>query len=447
MAIHAQPSRERLKRVLLWVVCSARPLSVSELADAVAIDEMDDIWDPDKVVFDKEGIVDDCGHLLIIRNEHLNVNSNDEATIQFIHASVRDYLSSNPALFYTPLLQGTRFPASDPSHFHSSLSQYHVYPLQQGHARVARDCLKYLMLCRGESERYFNNFMLYYASLSDDGTCQLPYPAYSLIYAAMFSGVHMDASKSENQILTSLFRPLVTGRPLHLPFQGASPGFQGTSRNIVFPNATHVKAIGCIFNDVTNNQYNMFSTDTDINSFGISFVDMFPRAMHVELINGAITVVESQLIEYSTIIFNELPSPDLFDATHVTVVGYTFNSVSGTRYDISRKSKIMISNKFSDTDCGNVRDCENVEYVTDGVTYGEIPGYQHIHHPPMEYSFHHGIRDINFNLSPRFSHCCGEYHSYQFTSSQLELEWWREQTRGRLSSDYQGSRLYNWGVR
>ena len=54
MAIHAQPSRERLKQVLLWVVCSAWPLSVSELADAVAIDEMDDIWDPDKVVFDKE---------------------------------------------------------------------------------------------------------------------------------------------------------------------------------------------------------------------------------------------------------------------------------------------------------------------------------------------------------------------------------------------------------
>ena len=175
----------------------------------------------------------------------------------------------------------------------------------------------------------------------------------------------------------------------------------------------------------------MFSTDTDINNFGkVSFVDMFPRAMHVELLDCCIDVVESQLNEYSTIIFNELPSPDLFDATHVTVVGYTFNSVSGTRYDIFRKSKIMI--EFSDTDGGNVCDCDNVEYATKNVTYRESPGYLYSYHLPMEYSFHYGIRDINFDLS-RFGHFPGELLICPFTSSQLE--WWREQTRGRLSSD------------
>ena len=290
------------------------------------------------------------------------------------------------------------------------------------------------MLRHGEWERYSNKIKRLYGHFRVRvRITRTPYLA--LRYAATFFGVHMEASESENQILTSLFRPLVTGRPLHLPFQGASPGFPGTSRNIVFPNATHVTAVCCIFNDVTNNQYNMFSTDTDINSFGkVSFVDMFPRAMHVVLLGCRITVVESQQNEYSSIIANELPSTDLFDATNVEVVGYIFNSVSGTRYDISRKSKIMISNEFSDTDGGNVRDCENVEYVTKNVTYEEIQGYQHNCYAPMEYSFHH-IRAINFTESPRVTHCCGEYyHSCPFTSSQLE--WWREQTRGRLSSDY-----------
>jgi len=124
----APPSRERVKRVLLWVVCAERPLRLAELTDAVAIDEMVDFWDPKRVVNKGQSLVDDCAHLL----DTYESGTTSDRRVQLVHSSVNDFLTSNPALFG------------------ATLPLYHIYPIDQARVDIANMCFRYFTtICNG----------------------------------------------------------------------------------------------------------------------------------------------------------------------------------------------------------------------------------------------------------------------------------------------------------
>src|SRR5712671_3097446 len=113
------PRRARTKRVLRWVVCAAFPLTLGELSEAVAIRDMQDVWDESRCVNRPATLIEDCFSLVLCT---------DNERVQLAHSSMKEFLLQDPGLF-------------DPS-----LADYHIYPLLDAHVSIVEDCLKYLQL-------------------------------------------------------------------------------------------------------------------------------------------------------------------------------------------------------------------------------------------------------------------------------------------------------------
>jgi hypothetical protein len=295
--------------VLRWVVCAERPLSLAELVEAVAIDEMGNTWDPQRVVTEGLVLVDSCTNLLVTHDGQTNRGVKG-LVVQLIHASVHDFLTSDPKLFDT------------------TLPQYHVYPLQQAHIHTAKDCFRYFTSLSRDDESH---------PLCD--------------YAVSSWTVHAEASGAADQLLASLFQNDISGESTGARGGHYNPVIPDDSQEVVFPNATHATAIGCKFNFVHGTQYNVFSTSTDAHSiFGkLSFMDMFPNLVSLDARNCAFfntTANQNNIYRYPvTADFGlaQVSSTDFRRATHVTFVNFTFNLVTGTQYHIFPPCSAIIS--------------------------------------------------------------------------------------------------------
>ncbi|KAI0059375.1 hypothetical protein BV25DRAFT_1890024, partial [Artomyces pyxidatus] len=124
--------RARAKTLLRWVVCAEYPLCLTELVEAVAIDEMPPkSWDPSRCVNKPATLIDDCANLVFSTSA---ARGSQLATVQLVHSSVKDFLMQNPLL-----LEGT-------------LPSYHLYPIVKAHASIVNSCIKYFGILFGSVE-------------------------------------------------------------------------------------------------------------------------------------------------------------------------------------------------------------------------------------------------------------------------------------------------------
>jgi hypothetical protein len=284
-------TRERQKRVLRWVACAAGPIRLVDLMEAVAIDEMADTWDPERVVNDGQSLINDCTDLVITYDD---AKWSNLPVVQLIHPSVYDFLTRNPVFFGT------------------TLPQYHVYPLEQAHASLARDCLQYLTtLSRGTIHNYY-----IVRSWQD----------------------HARESGKLSEILSNTFKSRAAPNP--------------TSRWIIFPNVTHVKFIRCTF-AMVDEQFNVSLNPSDADSgFPAPFFsmgEMFPKFNHgtfegctfdIDVGDQVNTCHSLTRADFATAMFW---SVDPLRATHVTVTGLWFVTVRKTQFDIFLSDSTMIT--------------------------------------------------------------------------------------------------------
>ncbi|KAH9007206.1 hypothetical protein EDB86DRAFT_65044 [Lactarius hatsudake] len=119
------PRLARAKRVLRWVVCAEHPMSLHELCEAVTVHDMQQSWDMSRCVNKPITLIEDCFHLVHCTDVS---GKSQDAKVQLIHSSVKEFLLQNPAVLG------------------SSLMGYHIYPLPDAQVAIAEDCLKYLQL-------------------------------------------------------------------------------------------------------------------------------------------------------------------------------------------------------------------------------------------------------------------------------------------------------------
>lgn len=106
----------RCRLVLQWIIGAKIPLQLTQLAEAVALSEMDNgCWQPDRIVNDPRALIDDCAGLCSL----------GESGAQLIHASVKDFLCH-----------------SGPSKFPQPFDSYRM-SLPQLHLRLAEICCQY----------------------------------------------------------------------------------------------------------------------------------------------------------------------------------------------------------------------------------------------------------------------------------------------------------------
>ncbi|KAF2738340.1 hypothetical protein EJ04DRAFT_429373, partial [Polyplosphaeria fusca] len=82
-------------RILRWLVFSARPLSVDEVAEVVAIDvKREPIFDCDEVLEDSLEILNICSSLVTIATENDDGRRKPREVVALAHYSVKEYLVS-----------------------------------------------------------------------------------------------------------------------------------------------------------------------------------------------------------------------------------------------------------------------------------------------------------------------------------------------------------------
>jgi len=132
-----KPVAQQCLRALYWRV----PLNSYELIEAVAIGEMDDTWNPTRVLPHLMAITDNCANLISLVNHW---DCTDQ--VHLYHPSVKDFLVQSPTLFSSVL------PASIPAKKHDLFL-------------LAENCLKYLSIASTSHPIFFlhasQNFAYY----------------------------------------------------------------------------------------------------------------------------------------------------------------------------------------------------------------------------------------------------------------------------------------------
>jgi len=128
--------RSQAKPVLRWVICAARPLTLEELTEAVAIDEMDEVWDEDRLVNDGKSLIDDCANLICFRWDWSWHRDGPNTEVQLVHASVRDFFTNGSGSI------------------RDNLRSYICYPLREAHTVLTESFYKYLSLRSGYAWKY-----------------------------------------------------------------------------------------------------------------------------------------------------------------------------------------------------------------------------------------------------------------------------------------------------
>ena len=85
-----------VQRILKWVLCARRPLSIGELKEAIAVEPGDEAWDIGKISTDPNGqrLIQSCGNLVVLDIE--------DGAVHFIHHSVQQYLLSEQQTDLSP---------------------------------------------------------------------------------------------------------------------------------------------------------------------------------------------------------------------------------------------------------------------------------------------------------------------------------------------------------
>lgn len=118
--------RDRARRLLLrWVVCSVGYVGLYGLADAVVIEDIEDVWDRSRCINRPHKLISDCANLV----EVVAPEDPKYSPVRLIHASVDDFLLTNPQI-----LEG------------GSLPEYHLYLLTDAHMLVTQNCIQYILL-------------------------------------------------------------------------------------------------------------------------------------------------------------------------------------------------------------------------------------------------------------------------------------------------------------
>ncbi|KAI0045255.1 hypothetical protein FA95DRAFT_1607874 [Auriscalpium vulgare] len=131
--------RERVRRLFRWLACSPRPFTVADTMVAVVIDDMDDAWDESRRITRFSSLLADCGNLINTRLRYSSrptrivhvfryqlLSSEEKQWVQFVHASVKEFLVSRP---------------SSPEE--APLSAYHYYPLSEARLPLIHTGFKY----------------------------------------------------------------------------------------------------------------------------------------------------------------------------------------------------------------------------------------------------------------------------------------------------------------
>ena len=142
---------EQIRLVLLLVVCAEQPLTVRQLAEAVAIPKMTNTWDSSFISDDHTSLIDDCAELLVrvpaaqwnryyyywpnITDSWTDESygPDDEIAIPF-HPSLKTFLLTDPARLPLP----------------EALTKYTLHPLSAAHSELATLCRTYLDLVRNQ---------------------------------------------------------------------------------------------------------------------------------------------------------------------------------------------------------------------------------------------------------------------------------------------------------
>ena len=137
------PRRRRVKRTLRWVVCAKRPLTVTQLSEAVAIDEMTEIWDEARLVNDPpSSLIEDASDLVFRKGGPW---WSPNAEVYMIHKSVTDFLLHRLALL------------------DSSLTGY-CLSLPTAQVAIVRECFKYFSLVaeqQGDHVEHRHRLLMY----------------------------------------------------------------------------------------------------------------------------------------------------------------------------------------------------------------------------------------------------------------------------------------------
>ncbi|KAI0051302.1 hypothetical protein FA95DRAFT_313535 [Auriscalpium vulgare] len=123
-----QKRRDRVRRLFRWLVCSPNPPFLEDIAHAVVVDDMDEIWDASRCITKPYTLIEDSANL---------VEAPYSASVQFIHASIKEFLCSEISL-----------------HEEGPLPAYHSYPLSAAHETLVLTAFKYYSLTTELSSRW-----------------------------------------------------------------------------------------------------------------------------------------------------------------------------------------------------------------------------------------------------------------------------------------------------
>lgn len=275
--IHSHASRERLRRILQWIVC-AQTLRLNSLFEALALDDMGDSWDPDKVVNDQRRLINACAHLVTVTEE-------EDPLVMFPHFTVYQFLTS------------------DPMDWEETLPRYHVYPLPDAYMTIALSCAKLFSI---------NNS---------------PEPWDLIASVIRRFGEHADVL-DEASLLSAMFSGPLQADP------------RPANSFLVFPRATSLKASNCTFVCCEYNAYNVFTIMNSDSWFGgVRFSDVFPE-VHGHLTLDSCNLIDYRDSSPMNVYRGPVQAKTTFstlDATHATTVtmeGYTFFHVRNSNWSI-----------------------------------------------------------------------------------------------------------------
>ena len=104
-------------RIFRWVTVAKRPLTLPQLQEAIAVEPLQETWEPRSVINDMRKAVACCGNLIFVEEE--------EQSVHFTHSSVKDFLLSQAVEI--------------------SLPTYHI-GLDEANADASAICITYLNL-------------------------------------------------------------------------------------------------------------------------------------------------------------------------------------------------------------------------------------------------------------------------------------------------------------
>ncbi|KAF8695674.1 hypothetical protein AX14_001763 [Amanita brunnescens Koide BX004] len=327
--IHSHPSRERLRRLLRWVVCVGS-LSLDSLFQAIAVDDMGDSWDPDRVVNDKRRLIKACAHLVTVTGVP------EAQIVAFPHFSVYQFLTS------------------EPTYWEETLPEYHFYPLPDAYKTIASCCAKFF-------------------SISNS-----PEPWQLIQRVVQRWRDHADFL-DEASLLSVMFGASLKADP------------RPANSLLVFPRATYLEASNCTFVSCGENAYNIF-TSMDLDSWfgGVTFSDIFPQVRDVTLNNCSfLDLASSHMNVYRGPVQAQF-TPSSLDASHATTAkmeGYMFIHVQNSSWNIFPNEGVF-RNERTSRDGAQVSFFENFRSVTvRGAELYDYTGFNTFFHNSILYSF------------------------------------------------------------